>query len=262
MWGGERISPSFASQLQSPTPTAKPGAFSGGAGAGILSSRPTQSPGSTPRRQAQLNASMGRPPSGGAPGAPSQMPSERPTEAKQQSTQKAQTDKFKSLADLLRVPGLSTDKARMILDRVTVWDEPVRYGVVNVNTAPAEVLMCIPGMTEAVLNDIISFRESNGAFESLGQLLELPSMDEATFGHIIDRIAIRSQVFRITAIGWVPSSGARHVIECIIERIPPQPVEEGEVGEGGTTYASVEQSNATGAQANTPTFVVRYWRER
>lgn len=198
---------------------------------------------------------------------PTPSPEGMATHGEQQQPQRgseAQARSFNSLSDLFSVPGLPHDKARRIIDRVTIWDGNERYGVININTAPFEVLMSIPTMSESIANDIIAFRQTNGAFESLAQLLDLPSVDEEAFRRLVDHVSIRTNTFRIISVGWM-SSGARHVIECIIERLPHNPVE-------ATSQKLQTESLSTGfgqpvahsgsSQKDTYTFLVRYWRER
>lgn len=176
-----------------------------------------------------------------------------------ESQQVSSSTAFRSLADLFSVPGVSADKVRQIIDRVTIWDGRARYNAININTAPVEVLMSIPGMTEGIANDIVAFRQHSGAFESLAQLLDLPSVDERSFRQLVDKVSVRTQVFRIVSVGWM-RSGARYVIECVVERLlsPPETSEEQGV-EVASTGAPQQSSNASRGNV---IFVVRYWRER
>jgi len=189
------------------------------------------------------------------------------TQGEQQQPQRGsevQARLFNSLSDLFSVPGMPPDKARQIIDRVTIWDGSARYGVININTASFEVLMSIPTMSEAIANDIIAFRDTNGAFESLSQLLDLPSVDEETFRRLVDRVSIRTNTFRIISVGWM-NSGARHVIECVVERLPHSPTEVASRKPQTELFSTSFREPIThsgSSKKDTYTFLVRYWRER
>jgi hypothetical protein len=49
-----------------------------------------------------------------------------------------------------------------VIDQLTVSDQPQRKGLINVNTAPGEVLMCLPNMDQETASQIISYRQSMG----------------------------------------------------------------------------------------------------
>ena len=71
----------------------------------------------------------------------------------------------------MQIGGLSDQDflARGLFNYLTVYSrEPnpsgqgTRVGRINVNTAPPEVLRCLPGITDADVSTIVSRRESNG----------------------------------------------------------------------------------------------------
>ncbi|MCS7253906.1 MAG: type II secretion system protein GspK [Armatimonadota bacterium] len=226
----------------------------------------------TPQMGIQIppnRAAIQRPPSS-VPGDGQSVEGAPPQDINQDTSQQAaqageirravSSNRFGSLADLFSVPGLPTDKARQIIDRVTIWGGRARYNAININTAPLEVLLSLPWMTQEIANDIVSFRQHRGAFESLSQLLDLSSIDERSFRQIIDRVSVRTQVFRIISVGWM-DSGARYVIECVIERILTQPLT-GESVQGVESRTASPSGQPSNASQSNVTFVVRYWRER
>lgn len=195
---------------------------------------------------------------------PSQSPGET-TQSGERQQSAATANVFRSIADLFSIPGLSPDKARQIIDRVSIWSGRARYGVININTAPIEVLLSIPGMTQEVANDIVAFRQQHGAFGSLSQLLDLPSVDERSIRQFIDKVSIRTQTFKIISVGWM-NSGARYVIECVVERLLQQSLSsDAEQSWGMLQQGALRRSSGVsqeGMQQGNVTFVVRYWRER
>ena len=51
-------------------------------------------------------------------------------------------------------------------------------GVVNINTADRAQLQLLPGVGETVADRIVAFRESNGAFESVDELVAVKGIGE------------------------------------------------------------------------------------
>lgn len=89
-------------------------------------------------------------------------------------------------------------------------------GQVNVNTAPVEVLQCLPGMTRELAHAIVSQRRSGGFFPNIARLLEVPDMTEEIFKNLTPRVCVRSQTFRILSEGKVASTGAARRLEVVV----------------------------------------------
>lgn len=62
--------------------------------------------------------------------------------------------------------------------------------VISINTAPVEELMLLPGIGEARARDIVAWRESNGAFTSVEQLLEISGIGDKTLENIREYISL------------------------------------------------------------------------
>jgi len=62
-----------------------------------------------------------------------------------------------------------------------VMEDCVNAVGVDVNTASAPLLACIAGLNDTVANNIVSFREENGAFKSRTQLKKVPRLGEKAF---------------------------------------------------------------------------------
>ncbi|MBX3746730.1 MAG: helix-hairpin-helix domain-containing protein [Verrucomicrobiae bacterium] len=103
-----------------------------------------------------------------------------------------------------------------IADRLTLSDQSHLAGVVNVNTAPIEVLACLPGMTRELAQAIVSFRASNGYLANVAWLLRVPGMTRETFRQIAPRVTVRSETFRILAEGRVDATGVRRRLQTIV----------------------------------------------
>lgn len=61
---------------------------------------------------------------------------------------------------------------------------------VNLNTATAEELDTLPGIGESLARRIIAWREANGPFESVEQIMEVSGIGEAKFVELKDRITV------------------------------------------------------------------------
>ncbi len=105
---------------------------------------------------------------------------------------------------------------KRIADKVTVSSGLVRRGVVNVSTAPLEVLMCLPEIDEERAGAIISYRQQIGGFTSIGQLLDVPGITSEIFKKVCNRLTVRPGTYRILAEGFLPSTGARKKIEAVV----------------------------------------------
>ncbi len=159
------------------------------------------------------------------------------------------SDAFRSLADLLEVTAVqenreqnssdqssrgpnSTDSSRpdqsngaklidqellkSIADELTLTSGALRKGVVNVNTATASVLYCLPGMTENLAEAIVNYRRQSGPFESIAHLLDVSGMTVDLFKQIEPRATIRSGTYRIHSEGLIPSTGARRRLHAVV----------------------------------------------
>jgi competence ComEA-like helix-hairpin-helix protein len=106
---------------------------------------------------------------------------------------------------------------KRIADAVTTNSERTQNGLVNVNTASASVLACLPGVNQDIAQAIVSHRQSNGFFESVAGLLEVSGMTRELFKEALPHITARSETFRILSEGKVASTGARKRIQVIVQ---------------------------------------------
>lgn len=63
-------------------------------------------------------------------------------------------------------------------------------GLVNINTADEAVLMTLPGIGQARAADIVAYRNKNGGFRSIEEIMNVPGIKEAAFNKIKDKIKI------------------------------------------------------------------------
>ena len=83
-------------------------------------------------------------------------------------------------------PVISTEK----LSSDTVSEQENKSGLVNINTATAEQLMTLKGIGEVKSQAIIDYRNKNGAFRNIDQLLFVKGIGEKTLDKIRDHITV------------------------------------------------------------------------
>ena len=105
-----------------------------------------------------------------------------------------------------------------IVDKITLKDGDTRSGLININTASAEILVLLPGMDSQKAQAIVERREQDppddspiqnytdeeikgNPFTNISQLSELEEIDFETFREVVDWVTYRSHGYRIEANG-------------------------------------------------------------
>jgi DNA uptake protein ComE-like DNA-binding protein len=150
---------------------------------------------------------------------------------------------YNSIGDLInnsspRAPqggsGRNSDEAQQldlqtfasIADKITVEDSEKIPGRVNINTASDIVLAALMGggdSAQQTAENIVAYRESLlYGFESIGELLDVPSMTINTFKNISDLVTTRSDVYSIRCVATADRNGPRGAkleTEAVVDRI-------------------------------------------
>ncbi|MBI2300893.1 MAG: general secretion pathway protein GspK, partial [Armatimonadetes bacterium] len=165
-------------------------------------------------------------PTPGSPAAPAPAPEQNPA-----NPGAAQATRPASVAELL--PVLGREKLQEVYDKLTVSTDKYQLGLVNVNTASAEVLASLPGMDEDIAQAIVNGRRDQ-PFETVGDLLGLSDMTDQTFEEVAPLLTTRALAYRLQADGTV--GRGEHVLTNRIEAIvivEMQPSQSGGAGQAG-----------------------------
>ncbi|MBQ8586812.1 MAG: ComEA family DNA-binding protein [Oscillospiraceae bacterium] len=107
---------------------------------------------------------------------------------------------FTSIEEIMKVSGIGESRFESLKGLITVGDvaptetqnkEDESTGFpVNINTADLETLMTLPGIGETYAQRIIDYREENGVFSSIEEIMEVSGISESRFEKIKDYITV------------------------------------------------------------------------
>ncbi len=105
-----------------------------------------------------------------------------------------------------------------VADNLTTGDgnESRGTGQINVNTASAAVLACLPGVEAPLAQAILAQRASAGPFAHPLGLLKVTGMNRELLKPLLPRITTRSETYRIQAEGLVTGRGNRRHLEVVV----------------------------------------------
>ena len=127
---------------------------------------------------------------------------------------------FKTIGDLMNVPGRETfDRATMqkIADHISVDDKPYHENLVNINTAPQEVLATVPGMDHATLQAIVDYRQGGSVFQSLGDLFGITTLTREQYINVIGHLCTKSSIYRVRVRVAMPGQQGIYAISALVE---------------------------------------------
>ncbi len=108
---------------------------------------------------------------------------------------------------------------RKIADFFTLQNEEVVQGIVNVNTASAEVLACLPGIDESLAQAIV--RERNGrseGFTTETDLFDVDGFSVDDFKQVGSKVSVRSDIFRARSYGVLDGGNVYKCVSAVIDR--------------------------------------------
>lgn len=130
---------------------------------------------------------------------------------------KQPSNPIRSLSDMLSLPGFTRAVMQKIADKITFDDIPTRAGVVNVNTAPAEVLATIPGMTRKVLDAILSYRQQGKVFQTIGDLFVIQEMGRKQYAQTLPYLTTKSATYIVRVKVRVPGQQGLTAYSALVE---------------------------------------------
>jgi len=87
---------------------------------------------------------------------------------------------YGSVMDFYFRSGLTMEEFVQLADRLTTSEEETLPGLVNVNTASKEVLLCLPGLEETDVDALLSYRESHDDLDSIAWVANVLDREKAT----------------------------------------------------------------------------------
>ena len=83
------------------------------------------------------------------------------------------------------LPKMDRQAAQVLQFRI-----PKATGKVNINTADVESLMSLKGIGAVKANAVIAYRQQNGPFKSIEEIMNVKGIKKATFEKIKDSISV------------------------------------------------------------------------
>jgi type II secretory pathway component PulK len=120
--------------------------------------------------------------------------------------------------------GLQREVLPKLLDLTTTQATSELPAKVNINTAPREVLLALPGLTESYVDSILVRRPTytNGqapdaSFDTIAWLLTDAQVPVATLQSLERYVTARTQVYRVQALGYFDEGGPVSRVEAVID---------------------------------------------
>ena len=106
-----------------------------------------------------------------------------------------------------------------LLDRTTAEAKRERTGLVNVNTAPAEVLAALPGLDAGLARQIVDIRSGLSADtrSTIAWLYEQGVLDADRFKEVAPHLAARSYQYAVRCVGFGVPCGRYRVLEAVVD---------------------------------------------
>jgi len=112
-----------------------------------------------------------------------------------------------TLGQLLAVDGWRPEMVAAAVDNLTLGDQPLREGTVNLNTASDEVLATLPGMTDELRQALVDQRQ-NEPLANVGEVIALDESGVSFFRQSADLVATKSAYFLVEVAAGVEEDGA------------------------------------------------------
>ncbi len=131
------------------------------------------------------------------PTAPQPLGARRGQVAGQEQEQATTTQSFKTIADVLEVNAFTRTVMQRVADKLSVDDKVFHENLVNINTAPAEVLAAVPGMTHNILNAILNYRQGGTYFQDMGDFFALQDLQRTDFQAVVAYLTTKTSTYYV-----------------------------------------------------------------
>jgi DNA uptake protein ComE-like DNA-binding protein len=106
-----------------------------------------------------------------------------------------------------------------IADLLTVHEDEFLPGLININTAPPEVLACLPGVDDALAQAIASEADNRpDGFLSATDLLEVQGIDMNLLKKIYNQVSVRSDVYTVRSFGVLNNRTTVACVSAVLDR--------------------------------------------
>jgi type II secretory pathway component PulK len=113
---------------------------------------------------------------------------------------------------------MTFEEFSQIVDKLTTSSETTLPGLVNVNTAPKEVLLCLPGLEEADVEALLAYRSTNSDSESLNSIAWVTEvLDQTKAVGIGSYITVRSYQYSADIVALSANGRAFKRYKAVID---------------------------------------------
>jgi len=110
-------------------------------------------------------------------------------------------------------------RLKQIIDYCKIGESEMTDGRININTAPEEVLVALPGVTKELARATIAYRQNpSKAFKNIAEWLDAPGMNESIFIPLSSLITVRSYQFRAKSVARIEGLTAQRTAEAVLDR--------------------------------------------
>ena len=123
------------------------------------------------------------------------------------------------------------DYLPQVLDTLTLSNEPVIDGRININQARRETLLTIPGITDSLADAILAARQGNdggpladstGSRATAGWLVVENLVDLPTMQQLDRYVTARGGIYRVQSVGYFDEAGPFTRLEAVIDTTQSQ----------------------------------------
>ncbi len=125
----------------------------------------------------------------------------------------ASNHKFMTLTELSLVKGITPDLLGRLRPYLTIFSDQAGSHLININTAPKEVLFALDSGIDDRMAERILERRRLTPFKTTGELSQVPGMDSVVTG-LIGKISVKGNLFKITSVARVKDSG--RTVEAVV----------------------------------------------